>query len=77
MKFNKAYKFRLYPNTEQQILINKTIGSARFIYNKMLSDKIEYYNENKEKLNNTPAQYKKELYSRFVKPLVDDLISEV
>lgn len=60
MKFNKAYKFRLYPNTEQQMLINKTIGSARFIYNKMLSDKIEYYNENKEKLNNTPAQYKKE-----------------
>ena len=26
----------------------------------MLSDKIEYYKETKQKLNNTPAQYKKE-----------------
>ena len=26
----------------------------------MLSDKINYYNETKQKLNNTPAQYKKE-----------------
>lgn len=57
---NKAYKFRLYPNKEQSILINKTIGCARFIYNKMLSDKIKYYEETKQKLNNTPAQYKAE-----------------
>ncbi|NLE06329.1 MAG: helix-turn-helix domain-containing protein, partial [Crenarchaeota archaeon] len=55
---NKAYKFRLYPNKEQQVLIQKTIGCVRFIYNKMLADKIEYYNINKTKLNNTPAQYK-------------------
>ncbi len=38
----------------------KTFGCVRFIYNKMLSDKIEYYKEKKEKLNNTPAQYKTE-----------------
>ena len=57
---NKAYKFRLYPTKEQSILIDKTIGCARFIYNQMLSDKIKYYENTKEKLNNTPAQYKKE-----------------
>jgi putative transposase len=57
---NKAYKFRLYPNNEQEILFNKTFGCVRFIFNKMLGDKIEYYKETKEKLNNTPAQYKKE-----------------
>ena len=57
---NKTYRFRLYPSKEQVILINKTIGSARFIYNQMLSDKIEYYKKTKEKLDNTPAQYKKE-----------------
>ncbi len=57
---NKAYKFRLYPNNEQEILFNKTFGCVRFIYNKMLSDKIEHYKETKQKLNNTPAQYKKE-----------------
>ena len=55
---NKAYKFRIYPNEEQRILIAKTFGCVRFIYNKMLGDKIEYYNQAKEKLNNTPAQYK-------------------
>lgn len=57
---NKAYKFRLYPNKEQKIMFAKTFGCVRFIYNKMLADKIEYYKETKQKLNNTPAQYKKE-----------------
>lgn len=60
MKLNKAFKFRLYPNKSQVTLINKTFGCCRFIYNKMLGDKINYYNEHKEKLNNTPAQYKGE-----------------
>ena len=36
---NKAYKFRLYPNKEQQILINKTFGCTRLIYNIMLDKK--------------------------------------
>ena len=29
----KAYKFRIYPNLEQQTLINKTIGCSRFVFN--------------------------------------------
>lgn len=57
---NKAYKFRLYPTKEQAVTIDKTIGCARFIYNRMLADKIKHYESTKEKLNNTPAQYKKE-----------------
>ena len=56
----KAYKYRLYPNKEQQEYLAKCFGCVRFIYNRMLSDKIEYYKETKQKLNNTPAQYKKE-----------------
>lgn len=56
---NKAYKFRLYPNKEQKEMFHKTFGCVRFIYNKMLADKIDYYNETGKKLNNTPAQYKK------------------
>ena len=55
-----AYKYRLYPNKEQQEYFAKTFGCTRFIYNRMLSDKINYYNETKQKLNNTPAQYKNE-----------------
>ncbi|PHA00015.1 hypothetical protein COE65_28080 [Bacillus sp. AFS051223] len=30
MIINKAYKFRIYPNKAQAILINKTIGCSRF-----------------------------------------------
>lgn len=37
MLYNKAYKFRIYPNQEQQILINKTIGCSRFVYNYCLN----------------------------------------
>ena len=57
---NKAYKFRIYPDSGQQIMIAKTFGCVRFIYNQMLSNKIRYYEQTRQKLNNTPAQYKKE-----------------
>lgn len=33
----KAYKFRLYPNDNQKILINKAFGCTRFIYNHFLN----------------------------------------
>ncbi|MDK0709106.1 IS200/IS605 family element RNA-guided endonuclease TnpB [Clostridium perfringens] len=56
----KAYKYRIYPNSEQKEYLAKTFGCTRFIYNKMLNDKIEYYKETGEMLKNTPAQYKKE-----------------
>lgn len=55
---NKAYRYRLYPTIEQKIMFAKTFGCARFIYNKMLGDRLDYYKETGKKLNNTPAQYK-------------------
>ena len=48
MKVLKGYFFRLYPNVEQKILINKTIGSARLIYNIFLRDRIDAYNNTKK-----------------------------
>ena len=56
----KSYKFRLYPNEEQKQLFAKTFGCSRAIWNMMLTDKIKHYEETKETLYNTPAQYKKE-----------------
>lgn len=56
----KAYKFRIYPNTAQQTLFAKTFGCVRFIYNKMLGDKMKHYEKTKESLKTTPAQYKTE-----------------
>ena len=38
-----SYKFRIYPNTEQQTIIQKTFGFARFIYNHFLAQRISEY----------------------------------
>src|SRR5574344_2765817 len=54
----KAYKYRIYPNKEQEEYFAKCFGCKRFIWNQMLNDKIEYYSKTGESLNNTPAQYK-------------------
>lgn len=43
MKMSKPYKFRLYPNKENQVLLSKHFGSVRFIYNTMLRFKQFYY----------------------------------
>lgn len=61
----KAYKYRIYPTSEQKLYFAKTFGCTRFIYNKMLADRIKSYKENKDLdikqiKYPTPAQYKKE-----------------
>ncbi|MBE7123588.1 transposase [Bacillus cereus] len=37
MLVNKAYKFRIYPNKKQEIVIAKTIGCSRFVFNHFLT----------------------------------------
>ena len=51
MIINKGYKFRLYPNEEQIILINKTLGCTRLVYNYYLDKKINLYKDNKKSLS--------------------------
>lgn len=60
MIVNRSFKFRIFPNQQQKNFINNTIGSCRFIYNKMLSDRTAFYNETGKNLNVTPSQYKEE-----------------
>ena len=65
---NKAYKIRLYPNTFQKELIDKTIGSVRFIYNQMLNERIEIYDilkNNKQALKNFKPRTEKQYKSMF------------
>ena len=38
-----SYKFRLYPNKEQEDLIRRTFGCARFVFNHYLAERIEMY----------------------------------
>lgn len=46
----KSYKFRLYPNSEQKTLLEKTFGCCRFVYNHYLAKSIKDY-ENTRKSN--------------------------
>lgn len=51
MKINKAYRFRLYPTNEQILLINKTFGCTRLVYNYYLNRKQELYKSEKKNLS--------------------------
>ena len=57
---NRAYKFRIYPNREQELLFAKTFGCCRFLYNQMLADKIREYQKSGKMIRTMPAAYKKE-----------------
>jgi len=54
----KAFKFRLAPNKGQKVLISKTLGCTRFLYNQMLNEKqIKYKSQDKSKTK-TEKEYK-------------------
>jgi putative transposase len=54
----KAFKFRLEPNQEQKVLINKTLGCTRFLYNQMLSEKQTKYKNSDKSKPKTEKEYK-------------------
>ena len=43
---HKAYKFRIYPNESQKVLLAKTFGCVRLVYNHYLDLKTKSYEEN-------------------------------
>ena len=51
MSMYKAYKFRIYPNREQKIMIDKTFGCTRFIFNNFLAERKNKYEESKTKVH--------------------------
>ena len=58
---SKCMEFRIKPSKEQKILIWKTFGCNRFVWNHLLDERIAYEKENKGKLlNTTPAHLKKD-----------------
>ena len=62
----KALKVRVYPNKEQEELLQKTFGCTRYVYNHFLGRRISVYEESKETLTNNMCskeltQLKKEL----------------
>ena len=47
----RTYQCRLYPNKQQQILMSKHFGCARFVYNYMLAYKTKLYETDKKNIN--------------------------
>ena len=56
----KAYKYRIYPTDAQVVFFAKTFGCCRFVWNKMLNEKLHAYKKKERIPRPTPAQYKKE-----------------
>ena len=64
----KAIKVQIYPNLKQKETIDKTIGCSRFIYNQMLAERINVYEElkdDKEKLYKYKYKTEKEYKQEF------------
>ena len=55
-----AYKYRIYPNTEQKVFFAKCFGCVRFFYNKSLTDVNDIYKTTGKFKNITPASYKED-----------------
>lgn len=47
----RAYKYRLYPNKQQQVLLANHFGAVRWIFNYGLQRKIEEYQKHKKQLS--------------------------
>jgi len=56
----KAYKYRIYPNNAQVEFFAKTFGCCRFVWNKMLDEKLHAYKKKERIPRITPAKYKEE-----------------
>ena len=52
MKYNLAFRYRIYPNKEQELLINKTFGCVRFVYNTISYIANKIYEETGKNKNN-------------------------
>ena len=42
-KHVRALQFEIFPNEEQKLLIEKTFGCCRKVYNLIIADKLAYY----------------------------------
>lgn len=68
----RAYKYRIYPTKEQKILINKTFGSCRYVYNRALAIKMALYEKEKKgisvfKLSNEMVKWKNNEETKWLK----------
>lgn len=59
MTVQRGYKYQIYPDEEQADYFARCFGCARFIWNRMLSDSMDFYYATDTHFIPTPARYKK------------------
>ena len=55
--FQRAYNVRLYPNKQQEVLLGKTFGCCRKVYNCMLEAKIKSYEATGAACRSNPTDF--------------------
>ena len=77
-KVHKALKLRIYPSEEQKVILNKTFGCCRVVYNERLAEHINYYNIYKDDPDRPKFKgtLPKELREKKYPWLGEDAISE-
>ena len=74
---NMAYKYRIYPDRDQQVFFRMTFGCCRYVYNRMLCDKKAAYEKDGKILRNQRNDYQhklsREIAERYDVVAVEDL----
>ena len=74
----KTYKFRLYPNIEQDNILQETLNTCRFIYNMALEDRINCYNRTGKSLSNyDQSQWLKELDNNIYQQVAQNVLNRL
>lgn len=67
-----ALKVRIYPTQEQTVLINKTLGCCRQVYNIMLASRLDFYDKNIKGKELSKTE-KSEIYKSYKAPTEKEL----
>ena len=75
MKQSKSYKFRIYPNAKQKILLSKSFGCSRFMWNYL----VECFNKKEKEVKTTTQmrqdnEWMKEVSAGILQQKVRDFI---
>lgn len=67
-----ALKVRIYPTQEQAVLINRTLGCCRQVYNIMLASRLDFYDKNIKDKELSKTE-KSEIYKSYKAPTEKEL----
>jgi len=72
----KAYRYRIYPNPEQQELLNKHFGCTRHVYNWALAEKNAHYEQTQQNLSRGDLQKRLVQAKKEDKPWLKEVNSQ-